>query len=181
MQLHKIDDIDFSINQGLASDRQLNLVWKKGELYLSMKNIMLTDGEIWFDIPLKDLENIQIVSENPTKLRFQLPSLEVIVTGNYAERLLALRHLLLPYLHPKREELMKDSLKTLIKFWSLGVRNPIALTTLVPLTTDEIRTLIISAKEDELITPEGGLTDKAYEIFSSEERDLLRRLEETNG
>ncbi len=177
MELHKIEDVDFSITQGLASDQNINLVWKEGELYLSMKNIVLTDGKRWYDLPIKELENVQVISENPTQLRFSMPSLEVIVTGKYAERLLALQHLLLPYLHPKREKLMKDNLRTILKFWALGVRNITALATLVPLTAEEVRKLIISAREEKLITTGDKLTKKAYERFSPEERELLQRLE----
>ena len=177
MELHKIEDVDFSITQGFAADQNINLVWKEGELFLSMKNIVLTDGKRWYDLPLKELQNVQVISENPTKLKFQLPSLDVIVTGKYAERLLALQHLLLPYLRPKREKLMKDNTKTILKFWSLGVRNVTALTTLVPLTADEVKKLIVSAKEEKLIAADDSLTKKAYEMFSSEERELLQRLE----
>jgi hypothetical protein len=177
MELHKIEDVDFSITQGFASDQNINLVWKEGELFLSMKNIMLTDGKRWYDLPIKELENVQVISENPTKLRFQLPSLEVIVTGKYAERLLALQHLLLPYLRPKREKLMKDNMRTILKFWSLGVRNITALTTLVPLTADEVKKLVASARKEELITADDKLAKKAYDMFSPEERELLQRLE----
>lgn len=181
MKLHKIEDVDFSINQGFVSDHEINLVWKEGALYLSLKNIMLTDGKRWYDIPINDLENIEVISEKPTKLRFHLAALDVIVTGKYAERLLALRHLLLPYIHPIREEIMKDSLKILLKFWSLGVRNPQALITLLPLSVEEIRKLISSAKEENLFTTDEKLTDKAFLMFSARERELLRSLEGMNG
>ncbi len=181
MELHKIENVDFSINDGLISDEDINLVWKEGELYLSLRNLVLKDKNRWYDFPLKELENVQIISEHPTKLKFQLPSLEVIVTGEYAERLLALRHFLMPLIHPKREELMKENLNTLIKFWHLGVRNPVALATIMPLTVEEIRKLANHAKEEDLITPNGRLTEKGYERFSPEERGLLKKLEVMNG
>ncbi|UCG71037.1 MAG: hypothetical protein JSV09_08585 [Thermoplasmata archaeon] len=181
MELYKIEDVDFSINQDLDNDVNINLIWKEGELYLSLKNLVLTDKKRWYDIPLKELENVQIISENPTKLKFELPNLEIIVTGRYAERLLALRHFLLPYIQPKREEIMKKSMDILIKFWHLGVRNPGALASILPVTTDEIRKLITSAKEKDLIDNEGRLTEKGYERFIPEERELLRKLVITNG
>ncbi len=180
MELHKIENVNFSINQGSDSEHDINLVWKEGKLYLSLKNIMLTDGKRWYDIPIMELENIQVISENPIKLRFQLPSLDVIVTGNFAERLSALRHLLLPFIHPRREEIMKDSLSILLKFWSLGVRNPTALCTLLPLTAEEVRSLISLAKEENLIANDGKLTKQAYDHFSDEESKLLRNLEAMN-
>lgn len=181
MELCKIEDVDFSINHGLVFEEDINLVWNEGGLYLSLRNIMLTDGKRWYDIPIKELENVQVISDNPIKLRFQLPSLEVIVTGKNAERLLALRYLLLPYIHPKRREKMKDSLKGLIKFWCLGIRSVTAFSSLLPLTAEEARKLIASAREVELITQEGRLTDKAYEMFSPTERELLRSLEVIDG
>ncbi len=181
MELHKIENVDFSINHGLISDEDINLVWKEGELYLSVRNLVLKEKNRWYDFPLKELDNIQVICENPTKLKFQLPSLEVIVSGEYAERLLALRHFLLPLIHPKREELMKESLNTLIKFWHLGVRNPVALATIMPLTAEEIRKLANRAKEDGLITPKGRLTEKGYKRFEPEERNLLRKMEVMNG
>lgn len=157
------------------------MILKEGELYLSLKNIVLRDKKRWYDLPIKELENVEVICENPIKLKFQSPSVEVIVIGKYAERLLALRHFLMPYLHPKRKEKMKDSLKTLIKFWSLGVRDPTAFTNLLQLTAEEIRKLITLAKEEKLITTEGKLTDKAYEMFSPDERKLLKNLEAING
>lgn len=181
MELHKIENVDFSINHQMTSENDVNLLWKEGELYLSMRNLVLTDKKRWYDIPLRDLENIQIISENPTKLKFQLPSLEVIVTGKFAERLLALRHFLMPLIQPKREELMKESLNTLIKFWHLGVRSSIALATIMPLTAEEIRKLVVSAKENKLISQGGKLTEKGFERFTPQERELLRRLEVVDG
>ncbi|UCE38445.1 MAG: hypothetical protein JSW00_04240 [Thermoplasmata archaeon] len=181
MELHKIEDVDFSINEIIGTEDDINLIWKEGELYLSLRNLVLKDKKRLYDVPLRELENVQVISENPTKLKFQLPSVEVIVSGKYAERLLALRHFLMPLIQPKREELMKESCNTLIKFWHLGVRSPVALATIMPLTAEEVRRLISSAKENELIDLKGRLTDKGYERFSPEERNLLKRLEVING
>jgi len=177
MELYKIEDVDFSINQGSVSEGNINLILREGELYLSLRNVVLTDGTKRYDLPIKELENVEVIDEEPTKLSFQLPSLEIIVTGKYAERLLALRHFILPFIHPQRKEIMKDSLKNLIKFWSLGVTKTTALATLLPLTAEEIRTLITSAREKNLITADRKLTDKAYEMFSPKERELLKSLE----
>ncbi|UCG68208.1 MAG: hypothetical protein JSV09_10320 [Thermoplasmata archaeon] len=181
MELHKIEDVDFSFSQNEDMEDHINLVWKEGTLYISMKNLVLTDGRKWYDLPINELENVHVVSENPTRLRFELPSLDVIVTGKYAERLLALRHFLLPFLHPKREKLMKDNLKTLLKFWALGVKNVIALTTLLPLTAEETRKLLVTAREDDLIADDGSLTEKGLKMFSDKERELLESLEVING
>ena len=181
MELYKIEDVDFSINQGLVSEGSINLILIEGELFLSLKNIVFKDKKRWYDLPIKDIDNIEVVCENPTKLRFQSPSLEVIVTGKYAERLLALRHFLMPYIHPRRKEKMKDSLKNLIKFWSLGVRDHSTFATLLQLTAKETQKLITLAEEEKLINKDGKLTEKAYGMFSPDERELLKNLEVING
>lgn len=181
MELYKIEDVNFSINHDLVSEGSINLILKEGELYLSLKNIVLKDKKRWYDLPIKEVENIEVICENPTKLKFQSQSVEVIVTGKYAERLLALRHFLMPYIHPKRKEKMKDSLKNLVKFWSLGVRDHTAFATLLQLTSLETRKLITSIKEEKLIDEEGRLTEKAYNMFSPNERELLKSLEGING
>ena len=181
MELYKIENVDFSINHGIVSEGSINLILKEGELFLSLENIILKDEKRWYDLPIKELENVEVISENPIILRFLSSSLELTVSGKYAERLLALRHFLMPYIHPKRKEKMKDSIKSMIKFWSLGVRNLQAFANLLQLTVDEIRRLIVFAKEKGLISQDGKLTDKAYNMFSSEERELLRNLEAING
>jgi hypothetical protein len=48
-------------------------------------------------------------------------------------------------------------------------------------TTEEIRKLINSATEENLIDSKGRLTEKGYERFIPEERELLRKLVITNG
>jgi hypothetical protein len=167
MELHKVEDVDFRINQGPIADGNINLILKEGELYLSLENVVLTDGKKWYDLPISELENVQVISDDPIQLRFQLPSLEVIVSGKYAERLMALRHFLLPYIQPKREELMKENMKFLFKFWTLGIRDPQPLALLLPLTVDEVKKLITSAKEENLITPDGKLTESALDMFTA--------------
>jgi hypothetical protein len=181
MELHKVEDVDFRINQGPISDGNINLILKEGELYLSLENVVLTDGKKWYDLPISELENVQVISDDPIKLRFQLPSLEVIVSGKYAERLMALRHFLLPYIQPKREELMKENMKFLFKFWTLGIRDPHPLALLLPLTVDEVKKLISSAKEDNFITQDGKLTESALDMFSSKDKEILKTLEVING
>lgn len=181
MELYKIEDVDFSINHGFVSEGSINLILKEGELFLSLKNIVLKDNKRWYDLPIKELENIEVICENPTKLKFQSPSVEVIVSGKYAERLLALRHFLMPIIHPIRKEKMKDSFKNLLKFWSLGVRDPSAFATLLQLTAEETRKLIALLEEQNMINKDGKLTEKAYDVFSPNERELLKNLEVING
>jgi hypothetical protein len=181
MELHKVENVDFKINQGPVSEGNINLILKEGELYLSLENLVLTDGKRWYDLPINELENIQIISEEPVTLRFQLSSLEVLVTGKYAERLLALRHFLLPYIQPKREEIMKENIKYLLKFWTLGIRDAQALAMLLPLTLEETNKLIIYAKDQKLITKDGKLSESALEMFSPKEKEILQTLEVING
>ncbi len=181
MELHKVEDVDFRINQGPLTESNINLILKEGELYISMENVVLTDGKKWYDLPIKELENIQVIDENPIKLKFQLPSVDVVVSGKDAERLMALRHFLLPYIQPKREAIMKENMTYLLKFWTLGIRDAHSLTMLLPLTIDEVTKLIQSAKEDKYITKEGKLTELALDLFSQKEKEILQTLEVING
>lgn len=181
MELHKVEDVDFRINQGPVSEGNINLILKEGELYLSLENLVLTDGKRWYDLPINELENIQVVSEDPVKLRFQLSSLEVLISGKYAERLLALRHFLLPYIQPKREEIMKENIKSLLKFWTLEIRDAQALTMLLPLTLEETNRLLIHVKDQKFITKDGKLSEEALKMFSPKEKEILQTLEVING
>jgi hypothetical protein len=181
MELHKVEDVDFRINQGPVTEGNINLILKEGELYLSLENLVLTDGKKWYDLPISELENVQVISEDPIKLKFQLPSVEVIVSGKYAERLMALRHFLLPYIQPKREAIMKENMTFLFKFWTLGIRDPQPLAMLLPLTVDEIKKLISQAKDEKLIESDGKLSDSALDMFSEKEKEILKTLEVMNG
>jgi hypothetical protein len=76
---------------------------------------------------------------------------------------------------------MKDNLPSLLKFFSLGVTTPIALSTLLPLTLDETKKLLTIARDEDMISETGELTQKGLKMFSDLERELLENLEVTNG
>ena len=103
MKAQKYEDVEFVINQ-TTENFKANLIWKKGGLYLSLSGLFLTDGTVWYELPVKDLNNISIIREEPLKLKFKIPSFDVVISGDHAERLLALRHFLLPYISGKMED-----------------------------------------------------------------------------
>ncbi len=173
-KVHKVDKVDFTIDQETPYRSDFNLVWKEGELYISLTNLMLTDGNKWYEVPIKELENIYLLDQKPVKIQFKLPSVDITVTGEYAERLLALKHFLMPYIHPKREQKAIDNIKNLIKFWSLTIQDIPQLSRLLTLTPEETKKLISLAKKKKLISENGEITPKAYELFSSEEKKFLQ-------
>jgi hypothetical protein len=180
LKVHKIDTVDFTINQTSSAQSDFNLVWKEGDLYLSLTNIILSDGNKWYELPIKDLKSVHIIDEKPVKIQFRLPSVDIIVTGKYAVRLLALKHFLMPYITPQKESEAHDNLKNLIKFWSLDIQDISQLSKLLSLSPEDTKKLIETAREKDLITPKGDLTPQAYDLFSSEEKKMLKDLEVKN-
>ena len=98
MKARKLDDVEFSITPEHSGGVGIDVVWQRGQLFLSLRDVLLTDGEIWYELSVAELEKIAIISQEPLKLEFLLPSLRIIVGGESAQRLLTLRHFLLPYI-----------------------------------------------------------------------------------
>ena len=95
MKVKKIEDVNFSV-QLLDGDVDVQLKWKDGQLYLALSGILIGSGDKLYEIPLKDLEGIEVVDEKPIKIRFTLKDVIVTVSGKNPEQLHAVRHLLLP-------------------------------------------------------------------------------------
>ncbi|MGM0510332.1 MAG: hypothetical protein ACQESD_04305, partial [Thermoplasmatota archaeon] len=100
MKAQKVDNVSFAIEQE-DPDVRLNLVNKEGALYLSLSDLFLREDGNWYEIPIEKLQDIEVLSKEPLELKFSIPSLNIKVRGEYAEKLLALRHLLLPYIQEK--------------------------------------------------------------------------------
>ncbi len=95
MKVKKVDDVSFSV-QLLDGDVDVQLRWKDGQLYLALSGILIGSGDRLYEIPLKELEGIEVVDEKPLKIRFTLKDVVVTVSGKSPEHLHAIRHLLLP-------------------------------------------------------------------------------------
>lgn len=156
MKAKKYENVEFVINYSGEDSIKLSLVWKKGGLYLSLSGLFLTDGSTWYELPVKDLENISIVSENPLKLRLKIPSLDILISGQRAERLLALRHFLLPSISDGSGA---DKLNSLLRFSALGIKEIEVLSKLLDVDDQKVEDLISVAKDKGYINQEDELTE----------------------
>lgn len=96
MEVKKVETVAFSVNL-LDDDVNVQLKWKNGELYLAISDILVGVGDTFYEIPIKDIKNIEIVDEKPLKLRLTLNDAIVTISGRSDEKLRAMRHLLLPF------------------------------------------------------------------------------------
>ena len=156
MKARKYENVEFVINHSGEDNIKLSLVWKKGGLYLSLSGLFLTDGSTWYELPVKDLENISIVSDEPLKLRLKIPSLDIMISGKRAERLLALRHFLLPSIS---DEGGADKMKSLLRFRALGITEKDVLSKLLNVDSQQVDDLSNLAIEKEYITKDYKLTE----------------------
>jgi hypothetical protein len=156
MKAQKYENVEFVINHAGEDGIKLSLVWRKGGLYLSLSGLFLTDGSTWYELPVKDLENISVVSDEPLKLRLKIPSLDIMVSGQRAERLLALRHFLLPSIS---DDNGSDKLKSLLRFRALGIKESELLSKLLNVETQKVDDLTGIAREKGLLDNEDRITE----------------------
>lgn len=156
MKAKKYENVEFVINHSGEDSIKLSLVWRKGGLYLSLSGLFLTDGSTWYELPVKDLENISVVSDEPLKLRLKIPSLDIMVSGQRAERLLALRHFLLPSISGEGSA---DKLTSLLRFRALGIRENEVLSKLLDIDAQAIEDLTSVARDKGYIDEDGEVTD----------------------
>ena len=172
MKAQKYEDVQFIISQDGDGEPNLNLIWKDGGLFLSLSGLFISDGDTWYELPVSDLVNVNVINEEPLQLRFKIPALDVVVTGKRAERLLALRHFLLPYIKHDRD---RDGMKSLLKFWAVGIYDLDILVRLMGEEEGHIVTLIQKAKKDGLIADDDRVTEKGLSMLSADERNVLKR------
>ncbi|MFO7619031.1 MAG: hypothetical protein R6W91_05190 [Thermoplasmata archaeon] len=168
MKAQKYENVEFVINHAGEDGIKLSLVWRKGGLYLSLSGLFLTDGSTWYELPVKDLENISVLSDEPLKLRLKIPSLDIMISGQRAERLLALRHFLLPSLS---DEGGSDKLKSLLRFKALGIREPELLSKLLNVELQKVEDLTSIAKEKGFMNANGTLTDTGNTFIQPEHEE----------
>lgn len=173
MKAQKYEDVQFAIQQNGDRELSLNIVWRAGGLYLSLSGLFLNEGGAWYEIPIADLEKVNVINENPLQLRFSVPSLNVVVTGQRAERLLALRHFILPYLGGRKA---MNGVEALLKFWAVGVQDIDILGKLMGKREADVEELVARTREQGFISSDGQVTDKGLSILKPEERHLLERI-----
>jgi hypothetical protein len=168
MKARKYENVEFVINHS-TDEMKLSLVWKKGGLYLSLSGLFLTDGNTWYELPVKELENITVVSDAPPKIRLKIPQLDIMISGERAEKLLALRHFLLPYISGEKPD---SDLKALLRFWGIGIRDAAILSKLLKIETDDIERLIAESKGKGLIGRDGEITPAGNRMFSDDDANF---------
>lgn len=167
MKARKYENVEFVINHS-TDDVKLSLIWKKGGLYLSLSGLFLTDGDTWYELPVRQLENISVISDSPLKLRIKIPSLDIMISGERAEKLLALRHFLLPYISGEKDD---DEVKALLRFWGIDIRDVNVLSKLLNTESAKVVKLIDEAKAKGLIDENGDLSSKGNNMFPKDEND----------
>ncbi len=169
MKARKYENVEFVINHS-TDEMKLSLVWKKGGLYLSLSGLFLTDGNTWYELPVKELERITVISDTPLKLRLKIPQLDIMITGKRAEKLLALRHFLLPYISGEGQD---SDLKSLLRFWGIGIKDTIVLSKLLKMEVSEVEEIINEARDKNLIDENDTISPDANKMFSEDEESLI--------
>ena len=164
MKARKYENVEFVINHS-TDEMKLSLVWKKGGLYLSLSGLFLTDGNTWYELPVKELENISVVSDTPPKIRLKIPQLDIMISGERAEKLLALRHFLLPYISGEEPD---SELKALLRFWGIGIKEPAILSKLLKIDVKDIEELITESRNKGFIDGDGEITADGNRMFSDD-------------
>ena len=167
-ELQKVESVAFQINSD--DDVGLGLVWKDGSLYLSISKIVLTDGERWYAIPFKDLHDIKAGDEGCISLKIE--GAEIKVKGENADRLMALRHLLLPLIDRKVEDgrLMEELLKILL----LGIKNREVIASLLKRDLSTVDDLMESAERLGYVLGD-EVTPKGKSILPDKDREMMRK------
>ena len=172
MKAQKVDDVKFEIEKE-HRDLKFDILKKEGGLFLSLSNLFFRSDEKWYEIPLEKLEKIEIINKNPPHLEFRIPSMKITVMGGYAEKLLALRHLLLPYINEEIED--EKPLLSILKMWGLGIQDTKAISDLLGIKPNDIEAYLDEALDKGLI--KGNIiTDKAKKALE-DDGEFLNALE----
>ncbi len=168
-ELQKVGNVSFRI---VDKNLDMGFTWKDGVLYLTLQNVMLTDGDTWYEIPIKELRDIE--AEKDESISFVVENMSLNIKGKSAERLLALRHLLLPLIDgsPTGSELTESVIKLLL----LGIDDLDVQASLLKREPEEIRDVISKAEKEGLIKS-GIVTEKGKAFLTPEERELLEKAE----
>ncbi len=172
LKAQKVDDVKFKIERD-NSDLKFEFLKKEGGLFLSLSNLFFKSEEKWYEIPLEKLERIEVIQKDPPKLEFSIPSMKITVMGSFAEKLMALRHLLLPYIRDEDSDI--EPLLGVLKLWGLGIKDNNAIADLLGLDNEEVNDHIDNAKKNGLIE-NNKITEKAKKLLE-EDGDLLEKLE----
>ncbi|GEM_PF-653107 len=176
IQTQKLEKIRFSINPQ-EQDLPVSLTWRDGELYISLRGMLIKEGDRWYEVPVKELLGIEVLEDGPfgpQKIAFNMALTKVIVTGKNASFLAALRHFLMPYISERRTGLVMGSF---LKLWALGLREPEAIGEVLGVGEEVVEALINDALKKGLINEKGKLNAKAKRYISKEDWEFLKEME----
>ncbi|MCD6461481.1 MAG: hypothetical protein J7L61_01935 [Thermoplasmata archaeon] len=168
LQTQKLDDIRFKVNHSLSAP-PVALQWKAGELFLTLRGLVIKDEDRWYEIAVKDLVSITVLEEEPKKIALCLGETDVIITGDNAEFLDALRHFLLPYV---RKEETSTVMGDFLKLWALGLHDTWGLANVLGVGEEVVQALLEDAEARGLIR-DGRLTGLAREHLLEKDQRLL--------
>ena len=171
MKAYQLEEVKFAISPK-DSDINIGLVWKEGELYLAMSGIMISDGSIWYEIPIEKIRDITITEDEPPRLRINIPAVDIELSGERAETLIALRHFLLPQLVARDKE---EEIANLVKLWGAGLRSPLMISSLMKIDERKVYHLIEQAERKGYIS-ENEITEKGNAMLSEEDRAFIKKL-----
>ncbi|MFO7791379.1 MAG: hypothetical protein R6W73_00155 [Candidatus Saliniplasma sp.] len=77
--------------------KEYNLASGGGKLYITDDGLLLSDGSSWYEIPLKEVNEIRDLNHDSPSLLLNISGMNVFIHGSKANILSALRHYLLPY------------------------------------------------------------------------------------
>jgi len=171
MKAYQLEEVKFAISPK-DSGINIGLVWKAGKLYLAMSGIMISDGNVWYEIPIEKIRDISITEDNPPRLRINIPALDIEVSGERAETLIALRHFLLPQLVARGED---EELANLVKLWGAGLHSPLLISSLMKTDERRVYHLIEKAEKEGYISGE-EITEKGIDLLSEEDVAFIKKL-----
>jgi len=91
-----IDIVNFDFRMK-DNSKEYNLASGGGKLYITDDGLLLSDGDSWYQIPLKEVKDIKNLDHTDPSLILDLSDIHVFIHGSKANILSALRHYLLPY------------------------------------------------------------------------------------
>ena len=94
IEAKKLADVDFNVDKGVD---QVRFVWKKGKLFISLSSIFLNSKNVWYEVPIDNIKDIEIGEDNKT-IHIIFDHGKLVLHSKNVEVLMALRHFLLPYL-----------------------------------------------------------------------------------
>ena len=94
MKAKSVSKVEFVIDIDKKPDK-IRFLWKKGELYLSVRGVLLNTDSKWYEISVEDIKEITIDESGLLVVDFGAGILKL--TSKDVNSLRAFRHFILPY------------------------------------------------------------------------------------